>query len=76
MLEPLSTPAQTQIGVNLYVPSQNAVYHITDVQGWSDDPEITVKRCNYDGTLAEPQFTFLFSSLQSCNFLVVVDTSH
>lgn len=71
MLEPLQVPAQTQIGVNLYVPSGNAIYEIVDVQGWSDDPDVTLKRCAYDGTLVEPTITETFSSLQTNNYLVI-----
>lgn len=71
MLEPLQVPAQTQPHVNLYVPSGNAIYEIVDVQGYADDPEVTLKRCAYDGTLVEPTIVKLFSELQANNYLVI-----
>ena len=51
MIQRLVTPAQLILGINLYCPTDNAIYEIVDIQGDSLHPDVTLKRCLYDGTL-------------------------
>lgn len=53
MLNKLVVPAQLQIGVNLFCPTDNAIYEITNVQGDSLHPDVTMKRCLYNETLCQ-----------------------
>ena len=70
MLQPLLVPAQLALGINLFVPSGNAIYEVTGL-GSGDDPEVELKRCAYDGTLVEPTILTTFSSMQANQYLPI-----
>lgn len=74
MLQPLTVPAQLVLGINLFVPSANAVYEVTGLGG-GDNPDVEIKRCGYDGSMVAPTILTNFNNLQVNNYLVITANS-
>ena len=70
MLNRLVTPAQIQLGVNLYCPSENAIYEVRDIQGDSLHPDVTLNRCLYDGNLSGNPIVINYDSMYA-NYLAI-----
>ena len=74
MLERITVPAQLYLGINVFCPADNAIYEITDIQGDSLHPDVTLKRCLYDSTLSQASISVNFDDMYP-NYMTIMANS-